>query len=239
MVETEADLHEGEYDPPGRVPLTTALVTGANRGIGLALCVELLDRNWDVIATARNPAPALGELAVRVEELEVDSDDSVRALSERMEGVELDLLVHNAGISVRDTLDNLDSDSLLLQYNVNALGPLRLTAALRKNLDRGSKVAIVSSRMGSLSDNFTGRQYGYRASKAAVNMIGVNLARDLAPEGIALVVLHPGYVRTDMTEGRGERTPLEAARGLVARIEELTLASTGSFWHADGRALPW
>jgi NAD(P)-dependent dehydrogenase (short-subunit alcohol dehydrogenase family) len=178
-------------------------------------------------------------MGVQQELLDLGSDDSIAALSQRLAGVQLDLLVHNAGININDDLAHLESEALARQYRVNALGPLLLTSALLGNLSRGSKVVIVSSRMGSLGDNQTGRQYGYRASKAAVNMIGVNLSRDLAPHGIAVGILHPGFVRTDMTRGRGEKSPDEAARGLMARIGELTLASSGSFWHADGRSICW
>ncbi len=230
------------YYPPaicGRCVVPRALVTGANRGIGLALCAELSGQGWEVLGCVREPCGDLEEKGVQQEVLDLDSDASIAELSQRLAGVPLDLLVHNAGISVNDDLAHLDSEALARQYRVNAVGPLLLTRALLGNLSRGSKVAIVSSRMGSLGDNQTGRQYGYRASKAAVNMIGVNLSRDLAPHGIAVGILHPGFVRTDMTRGGGERSPEEAARGLVARIRELTLASSGSFWHADGRTLPW
>jgi NAD(P)-dependent dehydrogenase (short-subunit alcohol dehydrogenase family) len=181
----------------------------------------------------------LAEQGVQQEMLDLGSDASIADLSQRLEGVQLDLLVHNAGISINDDLAHLDAEALARQYRVNALGPLLLTSALMGNLSRGAKVVIVSSRMGSLGHNQTGRQYGYRASKAAVNMIGVNLSRDLAPHGIAVGILHPGFVRTGMTRGRGERSPEEAARGLLARIGELNLASSGSFWHADGRTLSW
>ena len=231
----------GYYLPEirGRCVVPRALVTGANRGIGLALCAELSRQEWEVLGCVRGPCVELEEQGVKQEVLDLGSDASIAELSQRLAGVPLDLVVHNAGINVNDDLAHLDSKALARQYRVNALGPLLLTSALMANLSRGSKVVMVSSRMGSLGDNKTGRQYGYRASKAAMNMIGVNLSRDLAPHGIAVGILHPGFVRTDMTRGRGERGPEEAAPGLVARIQELTLASSGSFWHADGRALPW
>ncbi|MEE2751138.1 MAG: SDR family oxidoreductase [Myxococcota bacterium] len=217
----------------------TVLVTGANRGIGLALCVELRSRGWEVIATSRAPSQELDALGFRWERLDVTSESSISALATTLKDVVLDLLLHNAGVSCKDNIDALDFQGMRRQYEVNTLGPLRVTGALLSTLKRGSKVAIVSSRMGSMADNATGRQYGYRVSKAAVNMVGVNLAQDLAPRGIAVGILHPGYVRTQMTEGRGEVEPDHAAKGLVARIEELTLATTGQFRHADGRTLPW
>jgi NAD(P)-dependent dehydrogenase (short-subunit alcohol dehydrogenase family) len=219
--------------------IKTALVTGASQGIGLALCAELKARGWDVIATSRASTAEVEALGVRWEPLDVTSVASVASLASSLGNLPLNLLVLNAGVSISDTLDELDFSAMTTQFEVNALGPLRVTASLLGCLSRGSKVAIVSSRMGSMADNGTGRQYGYRASKAALNMIGVNLARDLAPRGVAVGILHPGYVRTQMTQGRGEIEPEYAARGLVSRIEELDLASTGLFLHADGRTLPW
>jgi NAD(P)-dependent dehydrogenase (short-subunit alcohol dehydrogenase family) len=124
------------------------------------------------------------------------------------------------------------------QFRVNALGPLRVTAGLLENLARGSKVGIVTSRMGSIDDNTSGGHYGYRMSKAAANMAGASLARDLADRAIAVALLHPGYVATDMTGGEGVPAE-ESARGLIQRMDELDMASSGGFWHAQGERLPW
>ncbi len=125
------------------------------------------------------------------------------------------------------------------QFEVNSLGPLRVTAALRGNLGQGSKVAIVTSRMGSIEDNTSGGRYGYRMSKAAVNMAGRSLANDLKDRGVAVAILHPGFVRTEMTGHQGLIDPPESAAGLIARIDELTLETTGGFWHANGEIIPW
>ena len=127
---------------------------------------------------------------------------------------------------------------MMLQYEVNALGPLRLTEALADNLREGSKVAIVTSRVGSIDDNGSGGNWGYRASKTAVNMIGTNLMHELKPRGIAVALLHPGLVATDMTGNHGI-SPEESASGLIARIDELSLETSGGFWHAEGYKLPW
>ena len=127
---------------------------------------------------------------------------------------------------------------MIEQYKVNTLGPLRVTKALRANLHRGSKLAIVSSRVGSIDDNSSGNNYGYRASKTAVNMVATNLKHDLLAAGIAVAILHPGLVATDMTGGTGI-PPQDAARGLIERIDELSLETSGGFWHAEGYRLPW
>jgi NAD(P)-dependent dehydrogenase (short-subunit alcohol dehydrogenase family) len=220
--------------------MSTALITGANRGIGLELCRQLKDRGWEVIAACRQRAPELDALGVRVEAgLEVTDPAAVADVARRLEGVPLDLLVNNAGLLTRESLDDLDFERMRRQYEVNALGPLRVTHALLGNLRRGAKLILVTSRMGSIGDNTSGGRYGYRMSKAALNMAGVSLAHDLRERGIAVAILHPGFVRTKMTGHEGLIDPPEAAAGLIARIEELTLEQSGGFWHQNGERLPW
>ncbi len=218
----------------------TALVTGANRGIGLELTRQLRDRGDAVIAACRKPSPELKALGVRVEgNVDVTSDASVGALRDRLRNTPIDLVVHNAGILSREHLDALDFDAIRRQFEVNALGPLRVTAALLDNLARGSKIGIVTSRMGSIADNTSGGYYGYRMSKCAVNMAGVSLARDLKARGIAVALVHPGFVRTEMTGRQGNVDAKDAARDVLARIDALTLDTSGGFWHASGERLPW
>lgn len=220
--------------------MATVLVTGANRGIGLELCRQLAGRGDAVVATCRRASPALAALGVRVEEgVEVGDGASVAALARRLGTLRLDLLINNAGVLAHETLESLDLASVLRQFEINALGPLRVTLALLGHLGAGAKVGLVSSRMGSIGDNSSGGNYGYRMSKAALNMAGVSLAHDLRPRGIAVAILHPGYVRTDMTGGSGHVDPPEAARGMLRRLDELTLESSGGFWHANGERLPW
>jgi NAD(P)-dependent dehydrogenase (short-subunit alcohol dehydrogenase family) len=217
-----------------------ALVTGANRGIGLALVRRLADKGRDVIAVCRRSSPALDALGVRVEAgIDVTSDDAAAALARRLEGVALDELVCNAGILREDDLDDLGFDELRAQFEVNALGPLRVVKALRPQLGNGTKIALITSRMGSIADNGSGGSYGYRMSKAALNAAGVSLARDLKPAGIAVAILHPGWVKTDMTGDTGNVDATESAKQLVDRLDALTLESTGTFWHANGQKLPW
>ncbi len=217
-----------------------ALVVGSNRGIGLALCRRLASLGREVIAACRRSSPALDALGVRVEAgVDVTADSGVNSLRGRLEGVHLDELVCNAGILREDDLDGLDLDDVRAQLEVNALGPLRVVKALRTNLRRGSKLVLVTSRMGSIGDNGSGGYYGYRMSKAALNAAGVSLAHDLRGAGIAVGIVHPGYVRTDMTGGSGGVEPAEAAQQLVDRLDALTLETSGTFWHANGQILPW
>lgn len=215
------------------------LVTGSSRGIGLELCRQLTERGDSVIAACRTISSGLRELELEViEQIDVASEQQVAKLVRTLEGRKLDVLVNNAGILRSDNLNTLDFDAMREQFEVNTLGPLRLTKALLDSLEAGSKVAIVSSRVGSIEDNESGNNYGYRLSKAAVNMVGKNLSHDLRPRGIAVALLHPGLVATDMTGGRGI-APEKAATGLIQRIDELDLEHSGGFWHAEGFMLPW
>jgi NAD(P)-dependent dehydrogenase (short-subunit alcohol dehydrogenase family) len=218
----------------------TALVTGANRGIGLALCRRLKERGRDVIAVCRKSSPELEALGVRVEAgVDVTSDDAVSGLARRLTGVALDEIICTAGILREDGLDDGAYSEIRAQMEVNAIAPVRVVAALRRNVRRGGKIALITSRMGSIGDNGSGGYYGYRMSKAALNAAGVSLARDLKSSGIAVAILHPGFVRTQMTEGSGNIDPDEAAAQLVDRLEALSLETTGTFWHANGQVLPW
>ncbi len=220
--------------------MAKVIVTGGNRGIGLQLCIQLHARGDEVIAVCRSSSQELSQLGVRViEGIDVSDGDNVTALANELDGESIDILINNAGILRSDTLESIDYDSMLEQYRVNTLGPLRVTQALLPNLHDGSKVAIVTSRVGSIEDNSSGNNYGYRVSKTAVNMVGMNLSHDLKEKGIAVILLHPGYVRTDMTGGGGGTSPEDSAKGLIERIDELDLENSGGFWHAEGYRLPW
>ncbi len=223
--------------------MADVLIIGANRGIGLELARIYAKRGDHVIAACRAPSDALQALArrhtVRIE-ADVDvADDTLGQLAERLAGVRIDVLLHNAGILRAETLDALDLDSIRKQFEINALGPLKTVAALRQRLADGARIGLVTSRMGSIADNTSGSRYGYRMSKAALNMAGVSLAHDLRPAGIAVALLHPGYVQTDMTGGTGHVSPAKAAAGLIDRMDALTLQTSGRFWHAEGHELPW
>jgi len=219
--------------------MATVLVTGANRGIGLELCHHLADRGDDVIAVCRASNSWLEQPGITiVDGIDVGDDAVIKTLGERLKNQRIDILINNAGILTRETLDDLDFDRMRLQYEINALGPLRVTKALLPNLHAGAKVLILTSRVGSVGDNSSGGIYGYRMSKAAANMAGKNLAIDLLDRGIAVGILHPGMVATEMTGNSGV-TAEHSVSGLLKRIEELTLENTGTFWHAEGEILPW
>ena len=142
-------------------------------------------------------------------------------LARRLEGVALDELVCNAGVLRDDRLDDVDLADVRELLEVNAIGALRVVKALHRNVRRGGKIALMTSRMGSIGDNGSGGYCAYRMSKAALNAAGMSLARDLEAGGIAVAILHPGYVRTEMTEGSGNIDPADAAKQLVERIDQL------------------
>jgi NAD(P)-dependent dehydrogenase (short-subunit alcohol dehydrogenase family) len=218
-----------------------SVVTGANRGIGLALTAALRKKGHTVLAACRNSSQELDALGVEVASgVDVSDDEGIARLHAAVGERTVDLLINNAGILVwGDTLGSLDVEGIRRQFEVNALAPLRVTQALRPSLRKGSKVAFITSRMGSIADNSSGGAYGYRMSKAALNMAGKSLAEDLKSDGIAVAILHPGMVKTDMIRGHGQVEPADAAAGLLSRIEALTLATTGGFWHQNGESLPW
>ncbi len=217
-----------------------AVITGANRGIGLELCRQLAARGDQVIAVCRKGSAELDALGVRVEPgIDVSDAASIAQLAKRLAGVEIDLLVNNAGILRAESLDGMDFGSIEQQFEVNALGPLRVTSALLPLLHKGSKIAIITSRMGSIADNGSGGFYGYRMSKAAVNAAGASLAHDVRARGIAVALVHPGMVATEMTGKHGIEAA-DAVRGILARIDALTVETSGRFVHAGtGEELPW
>ena len=220
--------------------MATALVTGSNRGIGLSLVKLLKARGNTVIAACRHETPELAALGVEVASgVDVTSDESVNLLAEKLKGRRLDLLINNAGALSVERLEGLDFSAIQRQMEVNAYGPLRVTQKLAALLARGSKVALITSRMGSIGDNGSGSYYGYRMSKAALNAAGKSLAIDLSARGVWVAILHPGMVKTEMTGGHGNVEPADAARGLLARIDALSSENTGTFWHANGEVLPW
>ena len=221
--------------------MTTYLVTGANRGIGLEYCRQLRAKGYEAIAVCRSSSPELDELDIQIEtNVDLTSDAAVNKLVERLNGKKIDILINNAGIVERISLDNLDFDSIRRQFEVNAIAPLRLTSALLPNLSSGSKVVLMTSRMGSIGDNTSGGSYGYRMSKVALSMAGKSLAHDLKSRGIAVAILHPGLVKTRMTGFTDSGITTETSvQGLLVRIAELNLDNPGTFWHSNGEILPW
>ena len=223
------------------------LITGGNRGIGLELVDQLSVRaHHHIVVACRSASEELrtlaGESTRTISILEgVDVRDP-HDLTARLHTLGVDsvsVLINNAGVLARDGLDQLDYEKIEFQFAVNTLGPLKVTEACLSLLKEGSKVANITSRMGSIDDNTSGGMYGYRISKAALNIASKSLAVDLAPRGVAVAILHPGFVRTGMTGHQGLIDASDSARGLIARIDGLNIDNSGTFWHSNGERLPW
>ncbi|WJG10908.1 SDR family oxidoreductase [Aliiglaciecola sp. LCG003] len=220
--------------------MPTAVITGANRGIGLELTKHYLGLNWDVYALCRNSSDELNSTSAKViSKVDVGNPDALPSALEKIKDIKIDLLINNAGVLARDSINEWEPHTIEHQFRVNALGPLLVTQCLLAQMKKGSKVAHITSRMGSLADNGSGGYYGYRMSKAALNAVGVSMAHDLKEQGIAVALLHPGYVQTEMVSYGGDISAQQAADQLAQRIAQLNLSNSGCFWHSNGEELPW
>ncbi len=221
--------------------MALTVITGSNRGIGLELCRQLSEAGHEVLAACRSPSIELSLLGVEIAaDVDVASHRGIEGLRSAVGERQVELLINNAGVLLwGDSVDSVDPESILQQFEVNALGPLRVVGALRSRLVDRARVIFITSRMGSIGDNSSGGAYGYRMSKAALNMAATCLAVELASANVSVGLFHPGMVRTDMTGGEGLLDPEESVRGLLARIGELTAATSGAFVHQNGQTLPW
>jgi NAD(P)-dependent dehydrogenase (short-subunit alcohol dehydrogenase family) len=216
------------------------LIVGSNRGIGLELARRSKARGDQVTAVCRTRSAGLDALGVTVlDGIDVTLHAGREALVERVRGLRWDAIWLVAGILDSDTLDTLDETSVRAQIETNAIAPLLLAASLAAQIDRGGTLALLTSRMGSIADNGSGGYYGYRMSKAALNAAAKSLALDLAPRGVHVALLHPGYVRTGMTGGQGLIDADESARLLLGLVDRTDGERSGRFFHADGSELPW
>jgi len=216
------------------------VITGANRGIGLAMCMHFKAQGDRVFALCRKTSVELTALDVNIiEDIDVKSDLGIVNMVSGLKHIDIDVLVCNAGILRDERLTNLDLNAIREQFEVNALAPLRVVASLQKQLNQGAKVALITSRMGSIADNDSGGRYGYRMSKAALNAAAMSLSHDLASNKVAVGIYHPGYVQTEMVNYGGDISASDAAKKLVALINQLSLAQSGIFKHSNGNILPW
>ena len=226
--------------------MPTVLVVGADRGIADAISRQLHQRGDTVIAACLDGNDELAALGVTViGNVDVTSRPSVDELVAKLASADskLDVVFHVAGVLGLDELGSIDYDDVRRQFEINTLGPLRTIEAVRDLLHDGSKVGIVTSRVGSLGDNGSGGMYAYRVSKAAANMVALNLHHDLSKRGISVLALHPGMVATALTKDYPGNfdylTPDQAATGLIKDIDQLTPTNSGRFQHSNGEFLPW
>nr|WOH37726.1 SDR family oxidoreductase [Colwelliaceae bacterium S1-1] len=218
----------------------TVVITGANRGIGFAFANLYKSRGEHVIALCRQSSSQLDELNVRVVEgVDVSTEQGLDIMVQALANLRIDILVNNAGILRDETLSDFNTQTITEQFLVNAIAPIQVCQKLQNNLHAGSKIGLVTSRMGSITDNTSGGRYGYRMSKAALNIAAVSLAKDLTEKDVAVGIYHPGYVQTDMVNHGGDISANEAANRLIGLMDKLSMDNSGVFYHSNGEVLPW
>ena len=227
--------------------MPTVLITGANRGLGLEYARQYADDGWRVVATCRNPETAMeltslqGE--VEIHELDIENQEQTSYLANSLREEAIDLLLNNAGIygSRPSKLGHIEYDTWENVMRINVMAPLKVCENFINHVAKSKlrKIAIMSSKMGSMDDNNSGGSYVYRASKAALNAVMKSLSIDLAPDRISVVILHPGWVRTDMGGPSALIDASESVSGLRKVIDDLTLQNSGRFYNYDGSEINW
>jgi NAD(P)-dependent dehydrogenase (short-subunit alcohol dehydrogenase family) len=220
--------------------MATVVITGANRGIGLEFVKQYIAKGDKVIALCRNSSDELNQTGAQIiDKVDVGNPECLEKVLPNLTDIKIDLLINNAGVLADETLENFNTTTIEYQFRVNAMGPVLVTQLLRNQLNAGAKVALITSRMGSVTDNTSGGRYGYRMSKAALNIAGMSLAHDLKAQDVSVALLHPGYVQTEMVNYGGDISASDSVTRLMQRIEELNLTNSGTFWHSNGEILPW
>ena len=222
--------------------MKTALVTGANRGIGLELAMQLLDSGYNVHATYRSSRGGLDEInnsALSIHQMDVRSKEQISSVIQTIDS--LDLLINNAGIADGhwQSISEIDMEQALEVLNVNAISPVLVTQLALPKLSNQSKVVMVSSLMGSISDCQSGRSYAYRASKTALNMFSMAMKNELEEMGVSLLIIHPGWVETDMGGPNAPLSKVASVRGIIQRISEQNMSMSGRFVQFDGTPVEW
>jgi NAD(P)-dependent dehydrogenase (short-subunit alcohol dehydrogenase family) len=216
------------------------VITGGNRGIGLSLVKQYLAQGHKITVLCRNLSAELADLDVTVHSgIDFSQPEQLQQVASQFAETSVDLLINNAGIFSNETLNELDLTRIQAQFQVDAVAPLVLSHAMLPAMKAGSKIAMITSRMGSINDNGSGAYYGYRMAKAALNAASVSLSHDLESRQVYVGIYHPGFVKTQMVGFAGDISPDEAARRLVERIGELDAGRSGQFFHSNGDALPW
>ncbi|WP_109356397.1 SDR family oxidoreductase [Sphingorhabdus sp. EL138] len=219
----------------------TVLITGANRGIGLEMAKQYADNGWDVIGTAREPEKATELNAInnaKTMQLDAADDDSVASFMNQLGDQPVDLYINNAGIFGPQEFDR---DGWLELFNVNVVAPVKLANALKDNVAKSNdkKMVVISSQVGSITENDSGEMMYYRSSKAAVNQAWKSLSNQWKDEGLTLTMMHPGWVQTDMGGAHADLTPQESVSGMRQVIDQTSHMQTGSFHDYSGREIPW
>ena len=231
--------------------MSTLMITGANRGLGLEFTKQYLADGYKVIATCRNPQDAdqLHNLYnsypdhLVIYRLDVANLPQIDQLAEELAGTPIDILINNAGVYPmgKEAFGNVDYQAWAETFRINSMAPLKMAEAFMDHLLLGKdrKIINITSKMGSIDDNTSGHHYLYRSSKTALNMVTRSLAIDLAPKGIVAIVMHPGWVQTDMGGSNAPTTIPQSITGMRRVIAHLTPADAGKFYAFDGKEIPW
>ena len=223
--------------------MKSIVITGANRGIGLELAKQFLADGDRVFATYRNDVGGLSDIQTNnltVHKMDVRDSDGIQNLVDLIDG-DIDVLVNNAGISDGrwQSISEIDMEHALEVIEVNSIAPLLVTQKFQNKMKSGSKLVMMSSLMGSISDCMSGKSYAYRASKTALNMFSIAMKNELESQGISILIMHPGWVETDMGGPNAPLSVEESVNGIMARINEQTLAMTGRYVQFDGTPIEW
>jgi len=224
--------------------MTTVLITGANRGLGLEFARQYVAGGADVIACCRHPEASDSLLAMSVPVMELDVADaaSIARLAAGLKGTPIDILINNAGTwgGERQSADDCPPEAMIATFKINCVGPLLVARALKANLLAGhdKKLVVLTSKMGSISDS-SGGVVAYRAAKAALNMVMHGAAKEWARDGIKVGILHPGWVRTDMGGPGAPLDVVQSVTGMRARIAELSPQTSGRFLDYTGKEIGW
>ena len=226
----------------------TVLITGANRGIGLEFCKQYAADGWNVIACCRHPESAT-ELSgfsaqyqnIKIMRLDVSDFAQIDALALQLKDEKIDVLINNAGVYARGKFGDTDFDEWAQSFKINSMALLKMAEAFVQSVakSRLKKIAVLTSKMGSIDDNTSGNSYIYRSSKTAVNMIAKSLSIDLKPYGISVITLHPGWVQTDMGGSNGLINAEQSVTGLRRVIDDLSINTSGRFVDYAGKAINW
>ena len=223
--------------------MKSVVITGANRGIGLELTKQFLDNGHKVYATFRSDSGGLGQINntnLNTFQLDVRNIELIQKMVESIDG-EIDLLINNAGVADGrwQSISEIDMEYALEVINVNAISPLLVTQKFQHKMKKGSTIVMMSSLMGSISDCMSGRSYAYRASKSALNMFSIAMKNELQNDGISILILHPGWVATDMGGPNATVSPEKSVLGMIERINEQDLEMSGRYVEYDGTPIEW
>ena len=225
--------------------MSNILIIGANRGLGLEFAKQYSNKNHNIFATTRNNSASqeLNEIKnSNIFELDLNSDESLNKFVNEISPQKIDILIHNAGIFRDEQLEqDLDINAWMNEMRINAVIPIILARKLKANIQmaKDKKIVFISSQMGSIDDNYSGRFYFYRSSKSALNSAAKSLSIDWKEDGISILIIHPGWVKTDMGGNNANLEISDSISQMIKVIDDMTLSNSGSFVNYAGKKIEW